>query len=128
MIWQSFVDETILGTSQVAKAAIHGLNGTRFAASTGFVIPNCEIQDIVTAITTDPSKLYSSGITLGQAKFSFLRIDPGRAILFRNRQEGGIAVKTNRCLIIGTYNEGMEFADCCSVIETLADHFIMVEY
>jgi profilin len=38
MIWQSFVDETILGTSQVAKAAIHGLDGTRFAASTGFVV------------------------------------------------------------------------------------------
>ncbi len=38
MIWQGFVDETILGTSQVAKAAIHGLDGTRFAASTGFVV------------------------------------------------------------------------------------------
>ena len=38
IIWQSFVDETILGTSQVAKAAIHGLDGTRFAASTGFVV------------------------------------------------------------------------------------------
>lgn len=38
MIWQSFVDETILGTSQVAKAAIHGLDGTRFASSTGFVV------------------------------------------------------------------------------------------
>ena len=38
MIWQSFVDETILGTSQVAKAAIHGLDGTRYAASTGFVV------------------------------------------------------------------------------------------
>ena len=38
MIWQTFVDEIILGTSQVAKAAIHGLDGTRFAASTGFVV------------------------------------------------------------------------------------------
>jgi hypothetical protein len=92
-------------------------------------IANYEIRNIVTAITTDPSKLYTCGITLGQGKFKFLRVDPGRAIVFRrNGEEGGIAVKTNKCLIIGTYNEGMEFADCCSVIEKLADHFIMVEY
>ena len=76
----------------------------------------------------DPSKLYSSGITLGQAKFKFLRVDPGRAIVFRNGQEGGIAVKTNKCVIIGAYIEGMESADCCSVIEKLADRFIMAEY
>ncbi len=48
--------------------------------------------------------------------------------MFRNGEEGGIAVKTDKCLIIGTYSEGMEFADCCSVIDKLADHFIMVEY
>ncbi len=65
---------------------------------------------------------------MGQAKFKFLRVDPGRAIVFRNGEEGGIAVKTDKCLIIGTYSEGMEFADCCSVIDKLADHFIMVEY
>ena len=38
MNWQSLVEETILGTSQVAKAAIHGLDGTRYAASSGFVV------------------------------------------------------------------------------------------
>ena len=91
-------------------------------------IPNYEIKEIVIAITTDPSKLYTSGITLGQAKFKFLRVDPGRAIVFCNGVTGGIAVKTNKCVVIGTYNEGMEFADCCSVIEKLADHFIMAEY
>lgn len=38
MSWQQFVDESLLGTSQVAKASIHGLDGTRYASSAGFVV------------------------------------------------------------------------------------------
>lgn len=38
MSWQNFVDESLLGTSQVAKASIHGLDGTRYASSSGFVV------------------------------------------------------------------------------------------
>ena len=38
MSWQNFVDESLLGTSQVARASIHGLDGTRYASSTGFVV------------------------------------------------------------------------------------------
>lgn len=92
-------------------------------------IPNGAIRTLVTAITIDPSQLYTNGITLGQAKYKFLRVDPGRAIVFRNEsQGGGVAVKTNKCVIIGTYNNGMEPGDCCSVIEKIADQFIMVEF
>lgn len=38
MSWQNFVDESLLGTSQVARASIHGLDGTRYASSSGFVV------------------------------------------------------------------------------------------
>lgn len=38
MSWQTFVDESLLGTSQVSKASIHGLDGTRYACSRGFVV------------------------------------------------------------------------------------------
>ena len=38
MSWQNFVEESLLGTSQVARAAIHGLDGKRYALSAGFVV------------------------------------------------------------------------------------------
>jgi len=38
MSWQRFVDDSLLGTSQVAKASIHGLDGKRYASSAGFVV------------------------------------------------------------------------------------------
>lgn len=44
MSWQNFVDESLLGTSQVARASIHGLDGTRYASSTGFVV--CIFADV----------------------------------------------------------------------------------
>ena len=43
MSWQNFVDESLLGTSQVARAAIHGLDGKRYASSAGFVVSVCWI-------------------------------------------------------------------------------------
>ena len=44
MSWQNFVDESLLGTSQVARASIHGLDGTRYASSSGFVV--CIFVDV----------------------------------------------------------------------------------
>lgn len=38
MSWQNFIDESLLGTSQVARASIHGLDGKRYASSAGFVV------------------------------------------------------------------------------------------
>lgn len=38
MSWQQYIDESLLGTSQVAKASIHGLDGQRYASSAGFVV------------------------------------------------------------------------------------------
>ena len=72
--------------------------------------------------------MYAKGIILGNVKYIFLKVDPGRAVYFRNGGEGGIAVKTNKCVIIGTYNEGMDSGDCCSVIEKFADQLIIVDF
>ena len=38
MSWQNFIDDSLLGTSQVARASIHGLDGKRYASSAGFVV------------------------------------------------------------------------------------------
>lgn len=38
MGWQQFIDDSLLGTSQVSKAAIHGLDGKRYASSADFVV------------------------------------------------------------------------------------------
>ncbi len=38
MSWQAYVDQSLLGTKQVACAAIHGLDGNPWATSHGFAV------------------------------------------------------------------------------------------
>lgn len=57
-----------------------------------------------------------------------MRSEPGYAIYCRKGNEGAVAVKTNKCLLIGGYSEGMQAGCCGSVIEKLADYFIVNGY
>ena len=75
------------------------------------------------AISKDPSLLYSKGVPLGRTRFVILRVDPGNAIYCCQGNEGAIAIKTNQCLLIGGYTDGMQAGFCCAVIEKMADYF-----
>ncbi|PFX25771.1 profilin-2-like [Stylophora pistillata] len=128
MSWQNFVEESLLGTSQVARAAIHGLDGKRYASSAGFVVLPSEAQALISGITKDPSPFYSKGIAVNRTKYIFVRSDPGHAIYCRKGKEGVVAVKTNKCLLIGGYTDGMQAGWCSAVIEKLANYFIAIGY
>ncbi|EDO40921.1 predicted protein [Nematostella vectensis] len=123
MSWQQFVDESLLGTSQVAKASIHGLNGERYASSSGFVVLPSEAQVLIAAITKDPSPTYYKGVCLNRTKYFVIRVDPGHSLYCRKGNEGAVAVLTSQCLLIGAYSEGMTPGCCSAVTEKLADYF-----
>ncbi len=41
MSWDAYVTTSLVGTGTVSKAAIFGLNGAQWAASSGFVVRLC---------------------------------------------------------------------------------------
>ena len=82
-----------------------------------------EAQAILAAITKDPSPVYSKGITLNRSKYVFVKVEPGRSINCCQGKEGAVAIKTNKCLLIGGYTEGMQAGSCSAVLEKLADFF-----
>lgn len=82
-----------------------------------------EAQAIVTAITKDPSPMYQKGITLNRSKYVFVKVEPGRSLNCSQGKEGAVAIKTNKCLLIGGYTEGMQAGSCTAVLEKLADFF-----
>lgn len=86
------------------------------------VLPS-EAQAIISAITKDPTPLYSKGVTLNKSKYLFVRLEPGRAVNCRRGNEGAVAIKTNKCLLIGGYTEGMQAGSCWAVLEKLAEYF-----
>ena len=38
MSWQAYIDSSLLGTKNVVKAAIHGIDGNPWATSAGFSV------------------------------------------------------------------------------------------
>lgn len=91
------------------------------------VLPS-EAQALISGITKDPSPFYSKGIAVNRTKYIFVRSDPGHAIYCRKGNEGVVAVKTNKCLLIGGYTDGMQAGCCSAVIEKLANYFIAIGY
>lgn len=91
------------------------------------VLPS-EAQALLSGITKDPTPFFSKGIAISRTKYVFVRSDPGHAIYCRKGNEGAVAVKTNKCLLIGGYSDGMQAGCCSAVIEKLADYFIAIGY
>ncbi|KAI9018381.1 profilin [Hyaloraphidium curvatum] len=126
MSWQAYVDNNLLGTAKVTKAAIHGHDGSLWATSKGFAISAPEFQALFKAFK-DPSGARASGLTLAGVKYIVLRADD-RSI-YGKKGAGGIAcVKTKQAVIIGEYEEPIQPGECTKVVEGLADYLISVNY
>lgn len=98
-----------------------------FVLNLSQVLPS-EAQALLNGITKDPTPFFSKGIAISRTKYVFVRSDPGHAIYCRKGNEGAVAVKTNKCLLIGGYSDGMQAGCCSAVMEKLADYFIAIGY
>eukprot|EP00286_Rhodomonas_abbreviata_P020363 CAMPEP_0181306642 /NCGR_PEP_ID=MMETSP1101-20121128/10419_1 /TAXON_ID=46948 /ORGANISM="Rhodomonas abbreviata, Strain Caron Lab Isolate" /LENGTH=124 /DNA_ID=CAMNT_0023412733 /DNA_START=139 /DNA_END=513 /DNA_ORIENTATION=+ len=118
MSWQAYVDDQLIGTRKVNKAAIIGLDGNIWAQSAGFNLPPAEGQAIAAA-SKAPNPAMPI-ILLGN-KFMVLRAeDP--SIYCRKDSDGACITKTNQCVILGMYGTDMQAGECNVAVEKLADY------
>jgi profilin len=90
--WQAYVDDQLVGTGKIAAAAIIGHDGSIWAKSPGFYVtyrlilffsyyssifsffrPD-EGQAIVTLFRNNPSKVFSSGVTVNGIKYMGIKV------------------------------------------------------
>jgi len=126
MSWQTYVDSNLIGTKQVTKAAIHGLDGVKWATSSGFTVNLKEAKDIVAGFS-DAGKLRNSGLTIGTDKFIVLKADD-RSIYGKKTGGGVVCVKTVKALLIALYDEKIQAGNATNVVEKLADYLIEQGY
>ncbi|KAJ3337067.1 profilin, required for normal timing of actin polymerization in response to thermal stress [Gonapodya sp. JEL0774] len=126
MSWSSYVDNNLLGTGKVSKAAIYGHDGKLWASSKGFTVAADECTKLLKGFT-DPSGLRASGLHIGGTKFIVLRADD-RSIYGKQGATGIICVKTKQAVLIGFYPEGVQPGAATKVVEDLADYLIGVSY
>ncbi|KAG0203665.1 profilin, required for normal timing of actin polymerization in response to thermal stress [Mortierella sp. GBA30] len=126
MSWQSYVDNNLVGTGKVAKAAIFGLDGSLWATSPDFKVGGEEVKKLVAAFT-DVSDIAANGLFLEGVKYVYLRT-VGDSIYARHGATGVTCVKTKQAVIVGYYSENIQAGDCNGVVEGVANYLVSTGY
>lgn len=124
--WQAYVDDNLLGSGKVSKAAILGQQGGVRAASTGYTLSPEEQQAIIDGYK-HPEHIQASGLRLAGQKFFTLQVVE-RSIYLARGAEGAILVKTEQAILVAEYLAPVRRPEAVSVVEGLADHLISIGY
>jgi len=75
--------------------------------------------------STESSDLYN-GIQIGEEHYVFYKCIPNKYIHGRkSTEEAGIFImKTRKAVLFGTYSRGIQYENCCSVLDKLAEYLI----
>eukprot|EP00088_Acartia_fossae_P071030 TRINITY_DN9659_c0_g1_i1.p1 TRINITY_DN9659_c0_g1~~TRINITY_DN9659_c0_g1_i1.p1 ORF type:complete len:127 (-),score=50.04 TRINITY_DN9659_c0_g1_i1:258-638(-) len=126
MSWQSYVDDQLLATKAVTKAAIAGHDGTIWANSEGFSVKQDEIKTIL-ANFGDSEKLAQNGLTIAGSRYIFLS-STEHVIRAKKGASGLHVMKTVQAVIICQYEEPVRPEQCATVTEKLGEYLITVGY
>ena len=128
MSWQAYVDDQLIGTGMVNKACIIGLNGAVWAQSAGFTITPEECVNLATIANGLPGTVSGEGarpILIAGVKYIFLGTSRERendVFYIRQGSDGAVIAKTNQCVLVGMYGDGMQPGSCNMTVEKLADY------
>jgi profilin len=129
MSWQSYVDDQLLGTGKIAKAAIYGHDGVLWATSPDFSLSKEEVLTLVEAFDK-PDKIVTNGIYCGGTKYFALSHDDTNihGKMVKKGSDGIVAFKTSKAIIIGTYTEVTAPGAANKVVADLGDYLTGVGY
>jgi len=126
MSWQDYVDNQLLGTGKIAKAAIYGHNGSLWATSPGFSLSPEEITTLTEAFN-NAEKIQANGLYVNGIKYFALSHDEEN-IHGKKGADGVVAVKTSQAVIIGVYKDGTVAGEANLVVGKLGDYLRSLSY
>ncbi|KAK7927078.1 profilin [Apiospora marii] len=131
MSWQAYVDDSLVKSGHIDKAAIISVAGDSvWASSAGFTIKPEEmknIANIVTGAAGAVDKALSEGAHVGGERYVIFRVED-RSMYGRQGRTGILAVKTTQAILVGHYGEGVQAGNAAQTVEALADYLIKVGY
>ncbi|KAK8080643.1 hypothetical protein PG997_008461 [Apiospora hydei] len=157
MSWQAYVDDSLVKSGHIDKAAIISVAGDSvWATSAGFTvrhppfypeytspvfafIPNNidhiplkpdemkNIANVVTGAAGAVDKALAEGIHVGGERYVVFRAED-RSMYGRQGRTGILAVKTTQAILVGHYGEGVQAGNAAQTVEALADYLIKVGY
>ncbi|KAG9311405.1 profilin [Chiua virens] len=126
MSWQVYVDQNLIGSQKVSKAAILGHKGGVWATSAGYNL-SPEEQKAVIAAFNNTAATQVNGIRLAGQKFFTLRCDPER-VYGKKGADGCVLVKTKQAILVTEYVAPTQAPEATPIVEGLADYLKNVGY
>ncbi|EXJ92865.1 profilin [Capronia epimyces CBS 606.96] len=130
MSWQAYVDQSLLGTGHVDKAAIFNAEGNSvWATSPNFNVTPAELQEVVGAYkdTSQPKNVQSTGLHIAGQKYIVIKADE-TSLYGKKGREGVVIVKTKQALLITHYPESIQPGTAANTVEKLGAYLVSVGY
>ncbi|KAK5014269.1 profilin II [Cryomyces antarcticus] len=133
MSWQAYVDQSLVGSGNLDKAAIFDCEGINvWASSAGFTVSPQELDEIVNAYkdkgdASGTKKIQSTGLHVAGEKFVVLKAEE-RSLYGKKGKEGIIIVRTMQTLLVTHYPDYVQPGSAAHTVETVADYLISVGY
>ncbi|EIW73028.1 profilin [Tremella mesenterica] len=127
MSWQAYVDDQLLATGKVTKAAILGKQGGIWASSAGYNLSGKEQDVIVKTAFTAPDEVRGNGLILSGFKFMVVRADTDE-VIGRKGERGVFVIPTKQAILVAEYDAPIQAGDANVVVAKLADYLKSVGY
>ncbi|KAK4684771.1 profilin, partial [Tremellales sp. Uapishka_1] len=123
----AYVDDHLVGTGKITKAAILGKQGGVWAASAGYDISAAEQKAITTQYFTSPDVPQANGIVVAGFKFMTIQATPD-AVIGRKGEKGIFIIPTTQAILIAEYDSPIPAGDANIIATKLAEYLKGVGY
>ncbi|KUM62344.1 hypothetical protein ACN42_g4760 [Penicillium freii] len=127
MSWQGWVDQTLVGSKKIDKAAIFSAAGDVLLATTaGFNVQLGEVQYMLRGFE-DSIPLYSGGLYVAGEKLMVTKADD-QSIYAEKGKEGVCVVKSSQSIVIAHYPERVQPREAASIVGQLANYLTSIGF
>uniref|UniRef100_A0A914WVE6 Profilin n=1 Tax=Plectus sambesii TaxID=2011161 RepID=A0A914WVE6_9BILA len=126
MSWGDMVNNNLVGSGCVSKAAICGLDGSIWGKSDNFKLDQSEGAAAAKGFLHKDG-LLGTGLKFEGEKYFVLQADDER-IIGKKGPNGFFCYKTAQAVIISIYEGGVQPEQCSKVTGSLADYFKSINY
>ncbi|KAE8541292.1 hypothetical protein D1P53_002650 [Cryptococcus gattii VGV] len=123
----SYVDDHLVATGKVKKAAILGKQGGVWAASSGYNLSQQEQNSITQTFFQQPDSVRANGITLNGFKFMCIQATP-EEVIGRKGERGVFVIPTNQAILVAEYDAPTSAGEANVVVAKLADWLKSASY
>ncbi|VDO26574.1 unnamed protein product [Onchocerca flexuosa] len=126
MSWADLVNNNLVGSGNVSKAAICGFDGSIWGKSDNFKLEPAEAAAAGKGFQNKDS-LLGTGMKFEGEKYFVLQADDER-IIGKKGSTGFFIYKTGQAVIISIYEGGVQPEQCSKTTGALADYFKSINY